>query len=246
VAIVSREAARRFWPGESPLGRRIRVHAGVAGSEDHREVVGVVGDVRLRSLGADPPPAIYLPQAQYPWDVPFVIARAGAGHRLSPGDLAATARSVDSALATWDAAPLADLLDASLAEVRFRSRLLSGFAAAALLLATLGLYGMLAFAVGERRRELGVRLALGARGGDVVRLILAGGLAPVALGAGIGLGLAAWSSAAVESALYGVAPLDPSSFVVAGALLLATSLAACLGPARRAARVDPVVALRVD
>jgi putative ABC transport system permease protein len=243
VAIVSETAARRFWPGENPIGRQIRVHVNES-SRNPREIVGVVGDVRTRGLELEPVPVIYLPHAQYGMENMTIVARtAGDPLQMLPAATAAL-RTLAPGVALSRAQRMEDLVSANVAEPRFRSLLLTLFAAAALALAGVGLYGVVAFSVSQRRGELGLRLALGADPSDVLRLAMKEGMMPVAAGLGAGLAGAALVARVMQSLLFGVDPLDPATFGGVAVTLALVALVACYLPARRAMRVDPAETLR--
>jgi putative ABC transport system permease protein len=235
VALINETMARRFWPGRDPVGLRITY-------DTSREIVGVVGDVRHFGLDRPAAPEIYLPHAQVPV-LDLTLAVAGDPEAVLPA-LRAGVRGLDAALPLGAVRTTADLVAGSTAPFRFRSQLLGGFAAVALGLAMVGLYGVLAYAVAGRAREIGVRVALGARPADVLRDVVGRGMA-LALG-GVALGLAAALAIGplLAGMLHGVRPADPPTLAAMAAVLLVTAAAAALLPGRRAARVDPAVVLR--
>ncbi|MCM2257113.1 MAG: ABC transporter permease [Vicinamibacteria bacterium] len=244
VVIVNEHLAREMWPGRSPLGQRIRMEWG---RRLDAEVIGVVGDVRLAALDRAPRATLYWPISQVPNSFMTVVARASSG---PPEALLAGIRR---ALAGLDPAlPLArpERLDQAVADAlqrpRFTFALLAAFAASALGLAGLGLFGLLAYTVTQRQAELGVRLALGARPADLFRLVVSEGLTLSAAGLGLGLALAWGLSRLLEALLFDTATRDPLVFVVAPALLALVALCASLLPARRAARVQPALCLRSE
>jgi len=244
VAVVSEELVRRAFPGEDPVGRRIRV-GGVRDPETPwRTIVGVVGGVRDNALGRAPDPEIYLPMAQQPSRVMRLVARSAAGAEVAADALRRAVEQVDRTLPVSQLASVEETVRDTLAPERFVTGLLAAFAGVALALAAVGLYGVMAYAVGQRTREIGVRMALGARPREVLALVLGQGAALLAGGLVAGA-LAAWGlSRLLRGLLYGVEPTDPVTFAATAVLLAATALAACFFPARRAARVDPSVALR--
>jgi putative ABC transport system permease protein len=237
VAIINQALARRFFPGQDPIGRRIDLASG------QHEIVGVVGDVKLGPLEA-PGPETYEPFAQRPsWNFTVVVRGAGAG--LSPA-IAAAIAGLDPEQPTQDIRPLATLVAGSLARQRFALVLFAVFSGMALLLAAVGLYGVVSYLVARRTAELGVRLALGARTADVVGLVLAQGGRMVALGLLAGLAGALLLTRLLRGLLVGISPHDPLAYLAAaGALVLAAALA-CLLPAHRAARIEPMAALRME
>jgi putative ABC transport system permease protein len=244
VAVISESAARLYWPGEDPIGQRIRLHVGTFGREGEREIVGVVGDVRAGRIETAPAPLVYVPHAQYVFEFMTVFVR-------TPGDPASLAPLVRERLASMDRnvaigriQPATALLDAAVAQPRFRMLLLGLFAATALALAALGLYGVMAFGVTQRRSEIGLRIALGANRREVVGLILRQAMGPVAVGIAVGLTAAAALAGLIRGLLFEVTPFDPLTFAGVPLLLVIVAAIACYVPARRAASVDPLVALR--
>jgi predicted permease len=256
VALVSRSMAERHWPGEEAVGKRI-AYAGIGRGENQTpewiEVVGVVGDVKHRGLDLESKPEIYVPVYQ-----PLFSTRPTPPLSLyvavrAKGDPAALAPALRREVAAVDPEqPLANVrtmeerLAESVAQRRFNMTLLGVFACVALLLAGVGVYGVMAYAVARRTHEIGVRVALGAQRGDVVRLVLRQGMWLALAGVGVGVAGAYAATRLMTGLLYGVSPTDPLTFVGVSALLTAAALLACLVPARRATRVDPMVALRYE
>ena len=241
VVLVNESLARRFWPGRDPLGHRLKL-GGTDGP--WREVVGVVGDVRHHGLAERPRLQAYVPHAQVTTTMMAVAVRA-------PGRPALAAAALRGAVAAQDPdVPVAglvsgdEMVEAAVAERRFVSRLLAGFAVGAGALVAIGLVGALAQLVTRRTREIGVRIVLGAGRPQVLGLLLRQGLAPAALGLAAGLALAPLAGRALLPVLYDVRPADPATLAVVALALAATALAACVLPARRAARIDPAVVLR--
>jgi putative ABC transport system permease protein len=243
VAMISESAARRYWPGENPVGRQLRVHVNESISSP-REIVGVVGDVRTRGLELDPVPVIYVPHAQYGGDSMTIVARsAGDPMQLLP-QMTGALKTLGPGVAFSRARTLADLVSANVAEPRFRTLLLSIFALVSLGLAAVGLYGVVAFSVNQRRGEIGLRMALGAKPATVLRLMLREGMMPVGAGIAAGLAGAAILARVMKSLLFGVDALDPLTFAGVALTLCLVALAACYLPARRALAVDPAATLR--
>jgi predicted permease len=242
VAVISESAAGRHFGGADPVGQRIRVST----LEAPRTIVGVVGDVRHLGLDRDPAPHVYFPLAQVPRRSMHVIVRTVTDPRTLAGPIRAELRALDPALSAAEFRPLEGIVAESLARPRFVSTLLGLFAVVALALAALGLFGLLSYAVAQRTREIGIRIALGARAGEVLQMILRRALRLAAAGIGLGLVGALALTRFVSGVLYGVEPTDPVTLVTVVALLGGTVLAASLIPARRAASVDPVVALRQE
>jgi putative ABC transport system permease protein len=242
VAIVNETMRRDFFDGESPIGRRIEISGG-----SKYTIVGVVAEIRERGIDLGLKPAVYLPVEQNPkaWAVPSeVLVRVD-------GDPLSVANAVRQAI--WDEdrdmpvtgiQTMRDLIDDDFAGREQQMRLLAAFAALALTLAALGIYGVLSFAVTQRHREIGVRVALGATSHDVVRMVAGRGVALTAAGLVIGICSALAATRAMQSMLYGVAAADPRIYAAVAVVVLAVALAASMVPARRAAAVDPVIALR--
>ena len=243
VAVVNRTAAEELFPAEDPIGHRVSLGPPNASP---RTIVGVVGDVRHRGLDLPVGPQVYVPQAQWAWaetDMTLVIRSSGDPLALA-SPVREIVREVDPAQPVTDVAGYEQIVAASTASRRFAAGLLTVFAATALVMALVGLYGVLGVLVGQRRRELAVRIALGARAKGIRRLVLAQGLRPVAAGLAVGLGLAAGSVGALRSLLFEVQAIDPATFAAAAAVLAGCAVGACLLPAWRAARIDPAGILR--
>jgi putative ABC transport system permease protein len=241
VAVVNRAIAEQLFPGEDALGHQVML-----GPPDAppRTIVGVVGDVRHAGLHLSPALQVYVPQAQWVWAEPaLTLTVRGARDAASlAGPVREVVRGVDPAQAVSEVRPYEEVVAGSIATRRFACALLAVFAGATLLLAMVGLYGALGVLVSQRRREIGVRLALGAAAAQIVRQ----GLRPVAVGLLIGLLAAALSVRALGALLYGVTARDPATFAAAALVLAACAWACCLVPAWRAARIDPAVTLRAE
>ena len=239
VAVVNEAAADRFWPGEDPLGRRFSFYGDTAS----RTVVGVVENVALSQLGGPPETAVYLPLAQ--WHQPFT-----AFHVRTSGELGTVVpavreavQSVDRTLAILNVSTSQDLLGQSLWARRMGAALLSVFGAIALILAMLGIYGVMAYITSRRTQEMGLRMALGAGRGEVLRLVLGHGATLAGVGVGVGLSVSLAASRLLEGMLFGVAPTDALTFGTVSAVLFGVALLACLVPALRATRVSPMRAM---
>ena len=242
VVTVNDALARKYWPDTDPLGRRLRLF----GDPRWWTVAGVVGNIREFGLDADVPPTLYVPFDQLPAASLTLVVRSKMAARDLVRGAQAVISSVDPSLAAWQVQPIGEMLSASLAQRTFALEILQGFAAVALLLAGLGLYGVLAYAVAQRTREIGVRMALGAR--PVQALVLVGRESLAVVGAGVLLGIAGALASArmISGLLFGIGPADPLALLGAAAVLGAVALIATLLPARRAALVDPAVALRAE
>ncbi|AGC48941.1 ABC transporter permease [Myxococcus stipitatus DSM 14675] len=243
VVIVNESFARRFFPGEELLGKRVRI--GYGESID-REVVGVVGDMRARGLDKAAEPELYAPLSQTPWPFTSMIVRSPLPMASVSALVKAELAQLDSGLSTRPPTTLEQNLEASVANRSFQRVLLLSFAVSAVALASLGIYGLMAYSVAQRRRELGIRLALGALPSDVVRLVMNQALRMCVVGLGVGLVLSLALSRVLEGMLYGVSALDPVTFLSVPLLLLAVVALASWLPARRASRVSPGVAMTTD
>ncbi len=247
VVVVNETTARRYWPGEDPVGRRIGWRG--RGSQDPikwREVVGVVGDVRHDGLAEPAQPELYLPYAQAPSALICLAVRMSGGQSLPVQAIPQAVWSFDKDQPVLGMMPLEQLAAESITLRRVSTLLLGFFAAVAVLLAGLGLYGVMAHAVTRRTHEIGIRMAIGARAGDVLAMIVGRGVALAAIGAGLGLLASLALSGLLTSLLYGVSSTDPVSFAAVALFLLAVAALASYIPARRASRVDPSEALRYE
>ncbi len=246
VALINQTAARKFWPGKDPVGTRFRSDDD-ANPQQWITIVGIVADVRQAGLDVPPRPEIYMPYDQHGFFAPSYLAVHTAS---DPMALAKAVReqiwAVDKDQPVTGVMPLENMLDDYLAPRKLQSSLLGGFAGFALLLAALGIYAVLAFSVTQRTQEIGVRVALGAQQSDILREVLTQGLKLAGLGVVIGVVGALALSQVLATLLFGVSATDPWTLSGAVAVLLAVAAAACYIPARRAMRVDPMVALRYE
>ena len=242
--IVSESMARRFWPEQDPLGKRVRF--GGEGAPWF-SVVGVAADVRYRGLeDTEARALVYLPAWQTPWNPMTLIARTdGDPASLLPALRAAVA-SIDRELPLAAIRSMDEMIETATGARRFYVTLLAIFSGVALLLAAVGLYGVVSYSVAQRRHEIGIRVALGARPADLVRMVVGQGARAVAAGMALGLVAAVALTRLFSSLLFGVTTTDPMTYLGVPALLAAVALVACWAPARRAARVDPMVALRYE
>jgi predicted permease len=241
VAVVSEAFAKRFFPGERAVGRglRLRDQAGPL-----VEIVGVARDYNQRGLGETPRAVLHFAQAQRPSLSGSFLVRTSRDPWTAARDVERTLRAIDPNLVFMEMAPLEQLISMSLYPVTAGSRALGGLAGLAMLLSGIGLYGVIAFSVARRTREIGIRVALGASRARVIRQVLVEAVATVAAGGIIGVALSVAAARALSSVLYGVSPFDPVSYLGALALVLLTAAVAALIPARRAASIDPMRALR--
>jgi putative ABC transport system permease protein len=244
VAIVSEEAAATAWPGENPVGRRLKM-GGPSTQGAWYTIVGVAGQTRYREL-AHPRPILYLPAAQFQMTATMLVLRTTAPLELvasiSRGEIAA----VDPDVRVMRVAPFAEMLARPLARPRFNALLLGVFGCAALLMSSMGLYAVMAANVRQRHREIGLRLALGASPACVRRLVLAEAGWLAGLGALIGCAGSALAARLLRGLLFEIAPLDPPTVVAAAILLVAAAAVASYLPARRASSVDPISSLRAE
>jgi putative ABC transport system permease protein len=244
VAVVSETTARRLWPGQDPLGKRVK-----PGAPDSplpwMEVVGVVKDVRQFELTAEPRLQMYLPHVQFQWFVPRQLVIKTEGE---PSGLAAAVRravwEVDKDQPVSDIRTMEDVLSTSIARQRFSTLLLGVFAAVALVLAAVGIYGVMSYSVAQRTREIGIRIALGAQASNVLRLVISQGLKLASVGVLLGLAGSLLLTRLMSSLLFGVSATDPATLVTISLLLVAVALLASYIPARRAAKTNPLDALR--
>jgi putative ABC transport system permease protein len=247
VALINQTLARNYWPGENPVGKRFKT-GGYSGKSPWITVAGIVGDIHQAGLDIPARAEMYFPYQQQDdgFDPEFLAVRTSG----DPMALAEIVRqqiwSVDKEQPVAGVMPLEDLVDENLSSRRMQASLLGGFAGLALLLVTLGIYAVLSFAVTQRTQEIGVRVALGAQPRDVLRMIFSQGFKLFLIGAAIGLAAAFALSRALVHLLYGVSAYDPASFAMVTILLAVVALVACYIPARRATRVDPLVALRYE
>ncbi|HUH12674.1 MAG TPA: ABC transporter permease [Longimicrobiales bacterium] len=247
VAVVNRTASRIFWRERSPIGARIRT-AGGDGSRPWSTVVGVIDDVRWEGLDADPRPAYYLPVAQPAWrpsTLYYTLRVAGDPLALGPA-VRRTVAGMDERLPLIRLSAMEELVGDSVARPRFVTVLLALFGAVALSLGAIGIYGVVSYGVTRRRRELGIRMALGAGRAATALLVLAQGMRLALVGVALGLVLAFATTRLMAGLLYGVSPTDPLTLAAVSGVLLGVAAAACWLPALRAVRVDPVASLRAE
>ena len=245
VTVVNERLAERLWPGEDPIGKRLKQGWP---EDDHpwREVVGVAADVKLNGVDRETPLEAYLPLTQEsPRSLSVVVRTEGEPLALARA-VEGAIHAVDADLPVFNVRSMDQLLGNAIARQRLTAVLLMGFALLALLLAAVGIFGVMSYSVACRRREIGIRIALGAHPRDVVRLVIGQGMLITVAGIAAGVGVAVAASRLTGSLLYGVSPTDPATFIAVSALLAVVAFVACALPARRATRVDPVVALRSE
>ena len=243
--IVNDTFARRFFPGEEVIGKRII--PGEGRTPVTREIVGVVGSIRHAGLDVEPTPEYYIPYEQADVEYMTVVARTTSGNPTSiAGPLRDVIRMMDKEQPVYNVRPMTQLVTESVAQRRFNMVLLGGFALLALVLAGIGIYGVMSYSVAQRTREIGVRIALGAQSRDVLKMVLSQALVLTALGLVIGLVGAFALTRFLVTLLFEVKPTDVTTFAIVSTVLGAIAMMACLIPARRATKVDPLKALRYE
>jgi putative ABC transport system permease protein len=257
VAIITDAFARKYWPKGDPIGARIQI--GVAIGKDFadapREVVGVVGNIREDGLAGDPPPVMYIPQGQVPGPITKLansllpmswVVRTATDPLKFSAPVTAELRAIDQQLSPSSLKSMQQVMADSTQFQAFNALLLAVFASLALALAAIGIYGVLAYSVEQRAQEIGIRMALGARRGQVIGMVLAQGMRLAGIGVAIGLAAAFGLTRVLSSVLFGVKANDPLTFAGVAAVLIAVAALAAFVPAQRATRVDPVIALRSE
>jgi predicted permease len=242
VAIIDESTAHKYWPNRDPLGRRVRF--GRDPTKPWTTVVGIVNDIKSDGLDIDGVPHIYVPSYQDSNRRLSVVLRTSLPAAALGPRIRQQIQSIDPGLPVFGVASMNDVLDRSLASRRFSADLVGGFAGLAALLASIGIYGLLAYMVGQSSRDIGIRMALGARPEDILRMFLRRGVVLAGVGVVVGLIFAASSASVMASLLYGVRPRDPAVFLIVPLLLFAVAVLASYLPARRATKVDPLIALR--
>jgi putative ABC transport system permease protein len=249
VVLVNESFAARFYPGRDPTGQRIQLDRPLRGGEEtaNVQVAGVVGDVKWTDMSPGPLPTIYAPLAQnlFSGGVWFAVRTASDPLGLAPAVRKEFA-ALDPEEPVEQVGTLEAMVNSQFAQPQFQTWVMMAFALMALLLASVGIYGVNAYAVAQRRGEIGLRMALGASRGDVLREVMARGLLPAAAGIGVGLAASAAMMFWLKSVLVGAGKADPLAFVGAALLLTLAALAACYLPARRATRIDPSITLRAE
>jgi predicted permease len=242
VVVVSESWARTFFPGEEVVGRRI----GLGGSDEHAEVIGVVGDVRHDGLDEPVQPTMFLPYAQHTNGSMTVVVRSSRDPATMTTALREAVRGVDAAIPVYDVSTMRERVARSILAQRLSGSMIGVFALMALVLATVGVYGLIAYTVAERRHEIGIRLALGAQGSDVRRLVVGQGMRLTLAGVVVGLAGAVAIGRGLRSMLFGVGATHMPTLLGVSAILMLVAAAASWIPARRAASTDVLGALRGD
>jgi predicted permease len=244
VVLINAMMARRFWPDRDPVGERIKFGNGSRG--DWATIIGVVGDVRSQSTDAPAPLEVYRPNAQQRLVFMHYVIRARRNPLAAMARVRAAVRSLDQTVPIAQVRSLDEVASTPSTTRRMIARLLAAFAALGLFLGAVGIYGVVAYGVRRRTREMGIRAALGAVEGRLTTMVLGEGLRMSSLGIAIGVGVAAVATRPMRALLFGVATVDPLVYAAVAFTLAGVAIVASLAPARRAARIDPVVALRSD
>jgi putative ABC transport system permease protein len=243
VAIINETVARQYFPGEDPIGQKVVIS--YLGQRLTREIVGIVADVKQEEPSKPARPEILVPFAQLPWFSATLLVRSTNDDPLTVKNAVQQAIwSINPSLPESKAEPLTKTLAGQVAEPRLYALLLSVFAVIALTLAAVGIYSVIAYSVTQRTHEIGIRLALGAQSGDVLRMVIRQGMLLALIGVGLGLGASLLLTRLMKTLLFGVSATDPMTFFAIALLLTMVALLACWIPARRATKVDPMVALR--
>jgi putative ABC transport system permease protein len=246
VVLISNTAAERWWPHQDPIGRRVKVPGFDYQPQPWRTVVGIVQDVKQAGLDAPPTMQIYLPHAQYRTGYLTLVVRTKSDPLALAAEVRRQVTEVDPEQAVSNIATLDQVLFDSIASRRFSATLLGTLAGLGLLLASVGVYGVISYGVSQRTREIGIRMALGAARGDVLSLVVGEGMKLLLLGVGAGAISSLLLTPVLSGLLFGVSPRDPVAFAASAVFLAAVALLACYVPARRASRIDPMVALRYE
>ncbi|MGE0463052.1 MAG: ABC transporter permease [Vicinamibacterales bacterium] len=246
VLVINEAMARREFPGQDPIGQRFSFGPGPDGEPEWLEIVGVVGNIRQYGVDQDPVPTTFAVHTSAPGQPLTIMVRSAGDPVAVTGAVRSALQGIDASLPITRMRPLDEVIGASLTQRRFNMTLLAVFAGIALVLAIAGIYGTVSYAVAQRTQELGIRVALGATGNDVLRLVLWDGLKPVVLGLVLGLIGAFALRTSLDRLVYGISTSDPITFIALPLLLAIVAVVASLVPALRAARVDPMTALRVD
>ena len=240
VVVINQTMARQLFPNVDPVGKRVRM----ATTAPWNTIIGVIGDVRHSGLETAPAPEMYISYLQGPPTNPFIVIRTSGDPAALTASVRAELRALDKTIAAYDIRPMAQVRAESVGQRRFVLTLVAAFGALALLMAAVGVYGVMALIVSERTSEIGIRLALGAQPRSVLRLVVVQGVTLAGIGIGLGIAASVTLTPLLTTQLFGIRPLDPATIAIVPALLLFVAAFACYLPARRAMRIDPVNALR--
>jgi putative ABC transport system permease protein len=243
VAIVDQKFVDRYFPDQDPIGKGLDIGNGTDG---FYKIVGVVGSVLQDALDGKPSPTMYIPYTQDVFSSMWVVARAKGEPTQLPAAARQAVRDIDRTLPAFAMTPLADVVNESIAQRRFSMLLIGVFGAIALVLAAVGLYGVVSYSVSQRTQEIGLRMAIGANRRDVVRLVVGGGMKLAVIGVVIGVAGALALSKVIAAMLFELTPMDLVSYSGTVMVLLTVAMVACYVPARRAMHVDPIIALRAE
>jgi putative ABC transport system permease protein len=246
VALVNQTMAEELWPNDDPIGKRIKFPGSEKRPQPWRTVVGVVSDVAQYGLEQKPPMQMYLAESQFPTSIMTLVVRADSDPASITSAIRNEILAVDKDQAVFNVATMEQLLGDSISLKRFSMLLLILFSALALTLAAVGIYGVISYSVSQRSHEIGVRMALGADRNDILKLVVGQGMRPALAGIAIGLAAALGLTRAMTSLLFGVSATDPATFALISVVLAGVALGACFVPARRATKVDPMIALRYE
>jgi len=241
--IINQSFASRFFPDEEPIGKHI---LGGGSQPQSREIVGIVGDVRHNSLDTSPAEALYLSSNQRPQLAMSVVVRTSGPPSSVSGAVRSSVLAIDRDQPIASVQTMDEIVSSSISNERFTLLLLGLFAAVALALAAIGIYSVMAYTVTQRTGEIGLRMALGAQSGDVLKLVVGQGMVMALIGIAVGLAGAFALTRVMSSLLFSVGATDPVTFIAIPLILAGVALAACFVPARRAAKVDPMIALRYE
>jgi putative ABC transport system permease protein len=251
VALVNEAFVERWFKDEPPLGKRLFIDTPLekaihSGEAIPREIVGVVGDVRHFGLDIDPKPEMYIPYLQQPFGGMAMVARSNLDQASLVAGIRGVVKEIDPSQTVHNVRPMGQYLFNSVSQPRLMLVMLSVFAGLALLLAVIGIYGVMSYTVSQSRREMGLRIALGAQPRDILILVVRHGMMPAVAGVALGLAGAVAFTRILRVYLYEISPTDLTTFAVTAILLMVTGLAACLLPARKATKVDPLDVLRSE
>jgi putative ABC transport system permease protein len=242
TVIINQSTANQYFPGQSPIGKHLHISSDLI----EREIIGVVGDVKFNALTAPNFPEMYLPLSQVPWPLTTLVVRSNLNSKPLIAAVRQKILEIDPDLPVAGIQSMNDVVATSVAQPKLLTQLVGAFATFALLLAAIGIYGVMAYSVARRTQELGIRVALGAQPADILKIVLGQGMRLVLIGLGLGVVVSLGLTRLLSSLLFGVSTYDPETFVTVTLVLGMIALLACYLPARRATKVNPILALRND